>query len=185
MAFNFLGGIPDSKGLVVRFDEFGEEVVGKVEFFDSSTGKLGLIVEDEDRHAPCLQLFYQRDCENCRIVKEKPERTEDTEANMTSIKEGSYVHADPECQSETKVIKAHMTEDEMKKVFKDVNPRVPHFRGDLCRRRDDNPHLRNLVHINLEKLLCGAPPPGEPEMQIQHSGIKFMGLTKENDDILR
>ena len=174
MAFNFLGGIPHLKGLVVRFDEFGEEVVGKVEFFDSSTGKLGLIIDDEDGHAPCLQLFYQRDCENCRIVKEKPERIEDNYADVTSSKEQSYAHADSECQSETKVIKAQMTEDEMKKVFKDVSPRVPNFRDDLSRRRTDNPHLRNLVHINLEKLLCGAPPPGEAEMLIQHSGIKCM-----------
>ena len=171
MAFNFLGNIPDVKGLTVRFDEFGEEVVGKVEFFDSSTGKLGLIIK-EDGHATCLQLFYQRDCENCQIVNQNSARIEDSEANSRR-QDQMCVNADVEDQSVAKVIKAHMTEDEMKKVFKDVNPRVPNIGDDFSRRRGDNPHLRNLIHIKLEKMLCGAPPPGEPEMMPQHTGIKL------------
>ena len=170
MAFNFLGDIPDVKGLTVRFNEFGEEVVGKVEFFDSSTGKLGLIIEDG--HSTCLQLFYQRDCENCQIVNQNSARIEDSEA--TSRRQDQMcVNADMEDQSVAKVIKAHMSEDEMKKVFKDVNPRVPNIGDDFSRRRGDNPHLRNLIHIKLEQMLCGAPPPGEPEILPQHTGIKY------------
>ena len=65
---------------------------------------------------------------------------------------------------------AQMTE-ETRDVFKDVDPRVPgNFGHDLPRQRRYNPHLRNLVQIKLDKLLCGAPPPGEQEM-----------LTREKD----
>ena len=166
MAFNFLGDIPNIKGLVVRFYEFGEEVVGKVEFYDSSTGKLGLIVEDEN--SSCLQLFYQNDCENCQIVRETPEISDGDVTQAPTTMRDQLATGSP---SDNKVIKAHLTEDEMKKVFKEVNPRVPNIRSDLGRRRDDNPHLRNLIHVKLEKLLCGAPPPGAPEDLTQYSGI--------------
>ncbi len=181
MTFNFLGDIPDIKGLLVRFDEFGQEVVGKVEFFDPSTGKLGLIVEDE--HATCLQLFYQNDCENCQIVNKTPGRSEGSDAVATKVPRPSddqlSVHADVESKSSaSKVIKAHLTEDEMKKVFNEVSPKVPPNRDDFSRRRGDNPHLRNLIHIKLEKVLCGAPPPGEPEMLAQHSGIIWVKSSK-------
>ena len=175
MTFNFLGDIPDIKGLMVKFDEFGQEVVGKVEFFDPSTGKLGLIVDEE--HATCLQLFYQNDCDNCQIVYNSPGRSEASDADATKIPRRSddqlSVHVDVESKSSaSQGIKAHLTEDEMKKVFKEVSPKVPpNTRDDSSRRRGDNPHLRNLIHIKLEKLLCGAPPPGEPEMLALHSGI--------------
>ena len=168
MAFQFLDSIPNVKGLRVKISEFGEEVIGKVEFFDANTGKIGLIIEN------CLQLYFERDCESCQIVNESSDNDNDNGPDVIDAVESAVekLTVQEDCQNDTKVVKAHMTEEEMRKVFKDVDPRVPNIRDDITRRRD-NPHLRNLHHIKLERLLCGAPPPGEPESLTLQTGRKL------------
>ena len=150
----------------MKINEFGEEVIGRIKFFDVKGARIGLVIEDEDGNDTSLQLFFERDCESCQILDESCESTDSID-NASRIRGLSVekVNVQEDCQDDIKVIKAHMTEEETRDVFKEVDPRVSgNFGHDLSRQRRDNPHLRNLVQIKLDKLLCGAPPPGEPEM---------------------
>ena len=159
----------------MKINEFGEEVIGRIKFFDEKGARIGLVIEDEDGNDISLQLFFERDCESCQILDESYESTDSID-NASRIRGLSVekLTVQEDCQNDTKVVKAHMTEEEMsmRKVFKDVDPRVPNIRDDITRRRD-NPHLRNLHHIKLERLLCGAPPPGEPESLSLQTGRKL------------
>ena len=62
------------------------------------------------------------------------------------------------------VCRATISEDQMKEVFKEARPerdRRQEMGTPGGRRERDTHHLRNFVQIDMESLLCGAPPTGE------------------------
>ena len=155
MAFQCLDGKDDVKGLVVRLSEYDDDIdhVGRIEFYNPDTGKLGLVSRDSTQ----LQLFYQRDVQHCEIVDHEHEHNDVTKS---PVKTNSL-----------------MTEEQMRKVFREVKPETS--RNDFLFKNRDNKHLRRLHALQMDKLLCGAPPPDEPELLTpyqDHQGQQFYQL---------
>ena len=184
MAFHNLENLVDVEGLKVEVTEFGEKSVGIIKSFDRENRKLALLL---DGGLKTLQLFYQNDCEALTIIDEKASATArrgrldslnevDSDENVADTSKNAEDTADENNDRPVTVDRAILSEDQMKKVFKEVRPERDriHIQEELIlgrRRGRDNPHLRNLVPIQMESLLCGAPPPeDEPDMMIEEKG---------------
>ena len=184
MAFHNLENLVDVEGLKVEVTEFGEKSVGIIKSFDRENRKLALLLDGGHK---TLQLFYQNDCEALTIIDEKASATArrgrldslnevDSDENVadTSKNAEDTATADENNDRPVTVDRAILSEDQMKKVFKEVRPERDRIQEELVlgrRRGRDNPHLRNLVPIQMESLLCGAPPPeDEPDMMIEEKG---------------
>ena len=186
MAFHNLENLVDVEGLKVEVTEFGEKSVGIIKSFDRENRKLALLLDGGHK---TLQLFYQNDCEALTIIDEKASATArrgrldslnevDSDENVADTSKNAEDTADENNDRPVTVDRAILSEDQMKKVFKEVRPERDRIQEELVlgRRRDrDNPHLRNLVPIQMESLLCGAPPPeDEPDMMIEEKGNNTM-----------
>ena len=182
MAFHNLENLVDVEGLKVEVTEFGEKSVGIIKSFDRENRKLALLL---DGGLKTLQLFYQNDCEALTIIDEKASATArrgrldslnevDSDENVADTSKNAEDTADENNDRPVTVDRAILSEDQMKKVFKEVRPERDRIQEELVlgrRRGRDNPHLRNLVPIQMESLLCGAPPPeDEPDMMIEEKG---------------
>ena len=182
MAFHNLENLVDVEGLKVEVTEFGEKSVGIIKSFDRENRKLALLLDGGHK---TLQLFYQNDCEALTIIDDKASATArrgrldslnevDSDENVADTSKTAEDTPDENNDRHVTVDRAILSEDQMKKVFKEVRPERDRIQEELVlgRRRDrDNPHLRNLVHIQMESLLCGAPPPeDELDMMIEEKG---------------
>ena len=182
MAFHNLENLVDVEGLKVEVTEFGEKSVGIIKSFDRENRKLALLLDGGHK---TLQLFYQNDCEALTIIDEKASATArrgrldslnevDSDENVADTSKNAEDTADENNDRPVTVDRAILSEDQMKKVFKEVRPERDRIQEELVlgrRRGRDNPHLRNLVPIQMESLLCGAPPPeDEPDMMIEEKG---------------
>ena len=182
MAFHNLENLVDVEGLKVEVTEFGEKSVGIIKSFDRENRKLALLLDGGHK---TLQLFYQNDCEALTIIDEKASATArrgrldslnevDSDENVADTSKNAEDTADENNDRPVTVDRAILSEDQMKKVFKEVRPERDRIQEELVlgrRRGRDNPHLRNLVPIQMESLLCGAPPPeDEPDMLIEEKG---------------
>ena len=182
MAFHNLENLVDVEGLKVEVTEFGEKSVGIIKSFDRENRKLALLLDGGHK---TLQLFYQNDCEALTIIDDKASATArrgrldslnevDSDENVADTSKNAEDIPDENNDRHVTVDRAILSEDQMKKVFKEVRPERDRIQEELVlgRRRDrDNPHLRNLVHIQMESLLCGAPPPeDEPDIMIEEKG---------------
>ena len=182
MAFHNLENLVDVEGLKVEVTEFGEKSVGIIKSFDRENRKLALLLDGGHK---TLQLFYQNDCEALTIIDDKASATArrgrldslnevDSDENVADTSKTAEDTPDENNDRHVTVDRAILSEDQMKKVFKEVRPERDRIQEELVlgRRRDrDNPHLRNLVHIQMESLLCGAPPPeDEPDIMIEEKG---------------
>ena len=182
MAFHNLENLVDVEGLKVEVTEFGEKSVGIIKSFDRENRKLALLLDGGHK---TLQLFYQNDCEALIIIDDKASATArrgrldslnevDSDENVADTSKNAEDTADENNDRPVTVDRAILSEDQMKKVFKEVRPERDRIQEELVlgrRRGRDNPHLRNLVPIQMESLLCGAPPPeDEPDMMIEEKG---------------
>ena len=182
MAFHNLENLVDVEGLKVEVTEYGEKSVGIIKSFDRENRKLALLLDGGHK---TLQLFYQNDCEALTIIDEKASATArrgrldslnevDSDENVADTSKNAEDTADENNDRPVTVDRAILSEDQMKKVFKEVRPERDRIQEELVlgrRRGRDNPHLRNLVPIQMESLLCGAPPPeDEPDMIIEEKG---------------
>ena len=182
MAFHNLENLVDVEGLKVEVTEFGEKSVGIIKSFDRENRKLALLLDGGHK---TLQLFYQNDCEALTIIDEKDLATArrgrldslnevDSDENVADTSKNAEGTPDENNDRPVTVDRAILSEDQMKKVFKEVRPERDRIQEELVlgrRRGRDNPHLRNLVPIQMESLLCGAPPPeDEPDMMIEEKG---------------
>ena len=182
MAFHILENLVDVEGLKVEVTEYGEKSVGIIKSFDRENRKLALLLDGGHK---TLQLFYQNDCEALTIIDENASATArrgrldslnevDSDENVADTSKNAEDTADENNDRPVTVDRAILSEDQMKKVFKEVRPERDRIQEELIlgrRRGRDNPHLRNLVHIQMESLLCGAPPPvDEPDMMIEEKG---------------
>ena len=188
MAFHNLENLVDVEGLKVEVTEFGEKSVGIIKSFDRENRKLALLL---DGGLKTLQLFYQNDCEALTIIDEKASATArrgrldslnevDSDENVADTTKNAEDTPDENNDRHVTVDRAILSEDQMKKVFKEVRPERDRIQEELIlgrRRGRDNPHLRNLVPIQMESLLCGAPPPvDEPDMMIEEKGNNTMNM---------
>ena len=186
MAFHNLENLVDVEGLKVEVTEFGEKSVGIIKSFDRENRKLALLLDGGHK---TLQLFYQNDCEALTIIDDKASATArrgrldslnevDSDENVADTTKNAEDTADENNDRPVTVDRAILSEDQMKKVFKEVRPERDRIQEELIlgrRRGRDNPHLRNLVPIQMESLLCGAPPPeDEPDMMIEEKGNNTM-----------
>ena len=182
MAFHNLENLVDVEGLKVEVTEFGEKSVGIIKSFDRENRKLALLLDGGHK---TLQLFYQNDCEALTIIDDKASATArrgrldslnevDSDENVADTSKTAEDTPDENNDRHVTVDRAILSEDQMKKVFKEVRPERDRIQEELVlgrRRGRDNPHLRNLVHIQMESLLCGAPPPeDEPDIMIEEKG---------------
>ena len=182
MAFHNLENLVDVEGLKVEVTEFGEKSVGIIKSFDRENRKLALLLDGGHK---TLQLFYQNDCEALTIIDEKASATArrgrldslnevDSDENVADTSKNAEDTADENNDRPVTVDRPILSEDQMKKVFKEVRPERDRIQEELVlgrRRGRDNPHLRNLVPIQMESLLFGAPPPeDEPDMMIEEKG---------------
>ena len=180
MAFHNLENLVDVEGLKVEVTEFGEKSVGIIKSFDRENRKLALLLDGGHK---TLQLFYQNDCEALAIIDDKATARRgrldslnevDSDENVADTSKNAEDTADENNDRPVTVDRAILSEDQMKKVFKEVRPERDRIQEELVlgrRRGRDNPHLRNLVPIQMESLLCGAPPPeDEPDMIIEEKG---------------
>lgn len=182
MAFHNLENLVDVEGLKVEVTEFGEKSVGIIKSFDRENRKLALLLDGGHK---TLQLFYQNDCEALTIIDDKASATArrgrldslnevDSDENVADTSKNAEDTPDENNDRHVTVDRAILSEDQMKKVFKEVRPERDRIQEELVlgrRRGRDNPHLRNLVHIQMESLLCGAPPPeDELDMMIEEKG---------------
>ena len=182
MAFHNLENLVDVEGLKVEVTEFGEKSVGIIKSFDRENRKLALLLDGGHK---TLQLFYQNDCEALTIIDDKASATArrgrldslnevDSDENVADTSKTAEDTPDENNDRHVTVDRAILSEDQMKKVFKEVRPERDRIQEELVlgrRRGRDNPHLRNLVHIQMESLLCGAPPPeDELDMMIEEKG---------------
>lgn len=182
MAFHNLENLVDVEGLKVEVTEFGEKSVGIIKSFDRENRKLALLLDGGHK---TLQLFYQNDCEALTIIDDKASATArrgrldslnevDSDENVADTSKNAEDTPDENNDRHVTVDRAILSEDQMKKVFKEVRPERDRIQEELVlgrRRGRDNPHLRNLVHIQMESLLCGAPPPeDEPDIMIEEKG---------------
>ena len=183
MAFHILENLVDVEGLIVEVTEYGEKSVGIIKSFDRENRKLALLLDGGHK---TLQLFYQNDCEALTIIDEKASATArrgrldslnevDSDENVADTSKNAEDTPDENNDRPVTVDRAILSEDQMKKVFKEVRPERDRIQEELVlgrRRGRDNPHLRNLVPIQMESLLCGAPPPeDEPDMMIEEKGM--------------
>ena len=183
MAFHILENLVDVEGLKVEVTEYGEKSVGIIKSFDRENRKLALLLDGGHK---TLQLFYQNDCEALTIIDEKVSATArrgrldslnevDSDENVADTSKNAEDTADENNDRPVTVDRAILSEDQMKKVFKEVRPERDRIQEELVlgrRRGRDNPHLRNLVPIQMKSLLCGAPPPeDEPDMMIEEKGM--------------
>jgi len=82
MAFECLNNVENPHGLDVKLIEFDEEHIGRIQFYDEESGKLGLVLEGSDE----LQLFYERDIKKCEIYDQIADFQEKmTEEQMKDI----------------------------------------------------------------------------------------------------
>ena len=128
--------------------------VGKIEFYNPDSGKLGLVSSDSTQ----LQLFYERDVQHFEIVRNH-EGHKDTTASQ--VKNEGF-----------------MSEEQMKQVFKEVKPESSNQESFFIKSKD-NKHLRRLHPIQMKKLLCGGSPPDEPELLTpyqDHQGHQYYQL---------
>ena len=182
MAFHILENLVDVEGLKVEVTEYGEKSVGIIKSFDRENRKLALLLDGGHK---TLQLFYQNDCEALTIIDDKASATArrgrldslnevDSDENVADTTKNAEDTPDESNDRHVTVDRAILSEDQMKKVFKEVRPERDRIQEELVlgrRRGRDNPHLRNLVPIQMESLLCGAPPPeDEPDMMIEEKG---------------
>ena len=162
MAFQLLHNLhnlhDDVTGLRVEIVEFGEKLRGIIKSFDKENGKLALLLDG----SKSLQLFYQNDCEACALVEDL--------GSCERGRIGSLHEVDSEGDAVVKnggdvpVRRATLSEDQMKEVFKEARPERDRRQEKVTpggRRGRDTHHLRNFVQIDMEFLLCGAPPTGE------------------------
>ena len=156
MAFQCLFGKNKLKGLEVKLVEFDDDVVyvGKMEFYNADSGKLGLVSRDSTQ----LQLFYERDVHHCEILRDHEVPTDDAASH---VKSGGM-----------------MSEDQMKQVFKEVKPKSSKNYSFFFKSKD-NKHLRRLHPLQMKKLLCGGSSPDEPELLTpyqDHQGHQYYQL---------
>jgi len=138
MAFECLNSVENPRGLDVKLMEYDEEHIGKIQFYDEESGKLGLVLEGTEE----LQLFYERDVKKCEIYDEI-----------------TY------CQDK-------MTEEQMKDIFDEADLEKHRKKNKpLFQATRNSEHLNRLHKIDMEQLLCGAPPPVEEEPLGQYVDI--------------
>ena len=163
MAFQLLQNLNDDvvTGLRVEIVEFGEKLRGIIKSFDKENGKLALLLDG----SKSLQLFYQNDCEACALVRDMVDFDyNEAECEVENMTKSDGAAAADVMNGDVPVRRATLSEDQMKEVFKEVRPERGRRQemGTLGGRRErDTHHLRNFVQIDMESLLCGAPPTGE------------------------
>ena len=160
MAFQLLQNLHDDvTGLRVEIVEFGEKLRGIIKSFDKENGKLALLLDG----SKSLQLFYQNDCEACALVEDlgSCERGRIGSLHEVDSEGDGAAAAVVKNGGDVPVCRATLSEDQMKEVFKEVRPERDRRQEKVTpggRRGRDTHHLRNFVQIDMESLLCGAPP---------------------------